>query len=622
MQRFLYLLVFLLLTGLVTARDWNGFRGLDAQGWAPGATPPSSWGPSENVLWSIPVPGKGHSSPIVQDNTVYVTSAYETNRFKMLLRRLDIAGLFAGCLALIAGLILARFLRSNTDGNIGVRAKMIRSWICPVLLTALVFLVVGLIWTVDRWFDPEENAMRTWKVHAGIIVLGLSAAALCFSFVSKWWFAIAATTPSIGAILYTARPDKREVFEFGSLSGTINDLIPFVPIVVGLILVLLWFVFRRGFPSHKSTWLSFGVVTILFALVGTKFGTVHFLRSSSELFRAVHAIDLKDGTLRWSCETLPGRQDRVYHLNSPATPTPVMGGDHIFAYFGSAGLVCADKNGKEQWTRRDLPSDCRFTHASSPVLLDGVLIVTRDLEKTDGQRFDTNFIVSGLSPETGKTLWEESFSFPETFASYSTATVHAENGKSLLWVRSWREILALEPRTGTVKWRHSLPYDGDHLVASPVIDGNYIYLMGGSEVICLDRNKKAILWRKPIKGEASASPLLAKGRLFVVTERSYASCYDPVSGELLWENRFRGKFFSSVIGAGDTVYFSNERGIVYSVANAPEFRQIGEHNLGEKIYASSTPVGDQLLIRTDERLFCFGQDSSKRELDDAISSLR
>jgi outer membrane protein assembly factor BamB len=59
------------------AGSWPSFRGRDAQGIANGQHLPDRWNGAagENVLWRTPIPGLGHSSPIVWGQRVFVTSA-------------------------------------------------------------------------------------------------------------------------------------------------------------------------------------------------------------------------------------------------------------------------------------------------------------------------------------------------------------------------------------------------------------------------------------------------------------------------------------------------------------------------------------------------------------------
>jgi outer membrane protein assembly factor BamB len=54
---------------------WMQWRGPLANGVAPRANPPVHWSETNNIRWKIALPGKGHSSPIVCGDWVYVLSA-------------------------------------------------------------------------------------------------------------------------------------------------------------------------------------------------------------------------------------------------------------------------------------------------------------------------------------------------------------------------------------------------------------------------------------------------------------------------------------------------------------------------------------------------------------------
>lgn len=57
--------------------SWPSFRGPQASGVAEGQNLPDRWNgkTGENILWTTPIPGLAHSSPIVWGNRVFVTSA-------------------------------------------------------------------------------------------------------------------------------------------------------------------------------------------------------------------------------------------------------------------------------------------------------------------------------------------------------------------------------------------------------------------------------------------------------------------------------------------------------------------------------------------------------------------
>lgn len=69
------LLILFLLT--LTARaDWKQWRGPTGQGHTT-ATLPTTWSETENVKWRSTVPGKGWSSPVIEGDQVWVTTAHE-----------------------------------------------------------------------------------------------------------------------------------------------------------------------------------------------------------------------------------------------------------------------------------------------------------------------------------------------------------------------------------------------------------------------------------------------------------------------------------------------------------------------------------------------------------------
>ena len=54
---------------------WGQWRGPSATGASDAANPPVRWSETENVRWKVELPGRGHSSPIVWGDRVFVTTA-------------------------------------------------------------------------------------------------------------------------------------------------------------------------------------------------------------------------------------------------------------------------------------------------------------------------------------------------------------------------------------------------------------------------------------------------------------------------------------------------------------------------------------------------------------------
>src|SRR4029079_10988433 len=57
--------------------QWPTFRGPNASGVADGFPTPTRWNvpAGENVKWKTPIPGLGHSSPVIWGNRLFVTTS-------------------------------------------------------------------------------------------------------------------------------------------------------------------------------------------------------------------------------------------------------------------------------------------------------------------------------------------------------------------------------------------------------------------------------------------------------------------------------------------------------------------------------------------------------------------
>ena len=67
------LLVCASFSGAVDAQEWTRFRGPNGSGECEADGIPVTWG-EKDLLWKVKMPGAGHSSPVIWDNRVFITS--------------------------------------------------------------------------------------------------------------------------------------------------------------------------------------------------------------------------------------------------------------------------------------------------------------------------------------------------------------------------------------------------------------------------------------------------------------------------------------------------------------------------------------------------------------------
>jgi outer membrane protein assembly factor BamB len=64
-------------SAVTSAEDWPQWRGPGSQGVSTETAIPAAWTPGTNIAWKTPVPGRGHSAPVVWRDRVFLTTALE-----------------------------------------------------------------------------------------------------------------------------------------------------------------------------------------------------------------------------------------------------------------------------------------------------------------------------------------------------------------------------------------------------------------------------------------------------------------------------------------------------------------------------------------------------------------
>ena len=83
---FLLLLAAIVLVRSAQAENWPAWRGPRGDGTSDERNVPTRWSGTENVAWKVAVPGVGHASPIVWEDSIFVVSCLEDSQERILLR--------------------------------------------------------------------------------------------------------------------------------------------------------------------------------------------------------------------------------------------------------------------------------------------------------------------------------------------------------------------------------------------------------------------------------------------------------------------------------------------------------------------------------------------------------
>jgi outer membrane protein assembly factor BamB len=74
------IILYLLLVLLLPSSDWPQFRGPTGQGVSDEHGIPLNWSENSNIRWKVAIPGKGWSSPVVQGDLIWLTTATEEGK--------------------------------------------------------------------------------------------------------------------------------------------------------------------------------------------------------------------------------------------------------------------------------------------------------------------------------------------------------------------------------------------------------------------------------------------------------------------------------------------------------------------------------------------------------------
>ena len=157
---------------------------------------------------------------------------------------------------------------------------------------------------------------------------------------------------------------------------------------------------------------------------------------------STHALDRMTGQEVWRRAVPTHRVEQQHAIGSPASATVTTDGDRVYSFFGSYGLLCHDLNGNQIWSKPMGPFQDEFGSSSSPILVDGRLILSED--------HDVNSFVTAIDATTGDTLWKT----PREFAtrSYATPTIWHHEGKTEVIVSGALELASYDLDTGEKLW--------------------------------------------------------------------------------------------------------------------------------------------------------------------------
>ena len=325
----------------------------------------------------------------------------------------------------------------------------------------------------------------------------------------------------------------------------------------------------------------------------------------------VMCLDRKSGKTLWQKTAKQEIPHEGHHQDHGfASASPVTDGQVVLAYFGSRGLHCYDMDGNLKWSKDfgDMITRNSFGEGASPALHGDTVIVNWDDET------DNDFIMA-LDKRTGKELWKNPRSEP---TGWSTPFIVEHGGKTQVIVNA-TQARGYDFATGKELW--SCGGIGSNPVASPVVGGDTVYVMSGHrepnlKAITLGRTgdltgTDAVRWSHNKSTPYVPSPVLVGDALYFIQGNSgKLSSFNTKTGQPNYEaQQIEGIFgvYASLVAAKDRIYVMGREGKCAVLKHGPQIEILATNKLDDRTDASIAILGNELLIRGKENLYCIAE---------------
>jgi outer membrane protein assembly factor BamB len=312
----------------------------------------------------------------------------------------------------------------------------------------------------------------------------------------------------------------------------------------------------------------------------------------------VLALDAASGKLRWERQFWATGSTTHSPFGGVAANTPASDGRRIFALFSSNDLACFDLDGNLQWLR-GLSYECPLARnnagmASSPLVVGGVVIA-------QVQNAGESFVV-GIDASTGQTRWRIE---REQAPIWSSPTVLRGRtpADDLVLLQSRSIFTAHDPATGRVR----AVYDHwcDTIASATTADGRVFLPASGIHALECDvaTGRLTARWTQPRLRSGESSPVVSKGRIYVVKDGSILVCGDASDGRILWQLRLKGPIWATPVLAGGHLYLVNHDGLVQTVRVGEKPEVVATSRIDPAALASPAVADGAIYFRCPQSLW-------------------
>ena len=341
-----------------------------------------------------------------------------------------------------------------------------------------------------------------------------------------------------------------------------------------------------------------------------------FLTTATEQGKScrVLCVNRRSGDIAWNVEVHRQEPGDKRRENSYATPTPVTDGQRVYAVFSDGAIVAVDFAGKRVWKHTDVDFHSLHGLGASPLLIDDQLVMPFDGNSRDDRRvgwkvpWEEAFLLS-LDAATGEVCWRGVRG--KSRVAHVTPIL-VEDGDQIVSAAGDR-VQGFDAKTGRRIW--SIYSKGEGVTPSPVVGEGLIFTSSGFEEPTIrairlggqgDVTGTHIKWEQKQGVPALVSLLYVRPHLYTITRDNILYCLKASGGDIVWRRRLNGTYSASPVLADGKIYFLSEEGVTLVLRPGAEYDELAVNKLDERCLASMAVSHGHLYIRTAENLYSIG----------------
>ncbi len=323
----------------------------------------------------------------------------------------------------------------------------------------------------------------------------------------------------------------------------------------------------------------------------------------------VTALDRVSGRSVWEYE-LPavGALPSVHEKHNLASPSPVADAERVYAWFGTGQIAAVDFAGKQVWTKHLGEEYGAFQinwgHGSSPALHGNTLVLLCYHDRAS--------YLLALDARTGDVRWK--VDAPTGVTSYSTPLIVDVDGRPEVIVNSSTGISGHDLDTGARRW--FVEENNRFPVPMPLFQDGVIYTSrgyrsspfwairpGGSG----DVSASHVNWRVPSGAPYISSLLYYDGLIYMMGDVGVLTVTEASTGARVFQERIGGVYTASPVAGDGKVYLVSENGETIVLAAGRTPRVLARNKLSARQLASPAIAGGRLFIRSDTEVYAIGK---------------